>query len=179
MTTRRGTEAATTRRSNGQVDPDAVNALLAGAEPIDAAPMPHRQAATTQRKPERFPLVTSAALDTADYTPRWIIDDILAAGSPAVDGGLFKTGKTLIAVDGSISVASGTPFLGRFEVSEPLSVVYFSGEGGPSVAQEYARRIAGSKGLALADVTNLFLLRKLVDWRRRSQKCRDRTAGVA
>jgi hypothetical protein len=54
---------------------------------------------------------------------------------------------TLIAEGGAISAVSGTPFLGRFAMPEPISVVYFSGEGGPSVAQEYGRRIAESKGL--------------------------------
>ena len=34
-------------------------------------------------------------------------------------------------------------------------MVYFTGEGGPAVAQEYGRRIAASKGIALADVTQL------------------------
>ena len=113
--TRTGREAA--KRSNGQADTDAVNRLLAAAvdqddneprpPPIDR---PQRQTPSTQRKPDRFPLVTSAALDSADYTPRWIIDDTLAAGSPAVAGGTFKIGKTLIATDGGVSVASGTPF---------------------------------------------------------------------
>jgi hypothetical protein len=132
--------------------------VVIDAPPMDAPPSsngkPKRQTAAPPKK-DRFPLVTSAALDSADYTPRWLINDMLAAGSPAVDGGLFKTGKTLIAMDGAISVASGLPFLGRFAVPEPLSAVYFIGEGGPSVTQEYGRRIARSKGLRLADVTNL------------------------
>jgi hypothetical protein len=104
---------------------------------------------------DRFPLVSSKSLDSENYTVRPIIDEMLFAGSPAVDGGLFKTGKTLVAIDGAISIASGRPFLGRFAVPEPLSVVYFSGEGGPAIAQEYGRRIAASKGLALSDVANL------------------------
>ena len=104
---------------------------------------------------DRFPLVSCAALNSGDYTPQWIIDDILAAGSPAVAGGMFKTLKSLIVTDAAISIASGTRFMGRFPVGEPLSVVYFTGEGGPSVQQDYGRRTAESKGLSLGDVSTL------------------------
>ena len=105
---------------------------------------------------DRFPLVTCEALDVADYTPRPIITDCLYANHPAVNGGMFKTGKTLLAVDGAISIASGRPFLNKFTVAAPLGVIYFSGEGGPSMIQEYGRRIAKSKGFEqLADVENL------------------------
>ena len=107
------------------------------------------------KEKDRFPLVTCAALDQADYTPRAIITDCLYAGHPAIDGGMFKTGKTLVAIDGAISIPSGRPFLNTFTIPEPMGVVYFSGEGGPSMVQEYARRVADSKGLRLADVSNL------------------------
>ena len=104
---------------------------------------------------DRFPLVTCAALDAEDYTPRPIITGCLYANHPAVPGGMFKTGKTLISMDGGISIASGRLFLNAFTVPASMTVVYFSGEGGPSMIQEYGRRIAASKGLQLADVPNL------------------------
>ena len=103
----------------------------------------------------RFPLVSSSTLDSADYTASPIITETLFAGSPAVIGGMFKTGKTLLATDVAISIATGRPFLGAWTVPEPRDVIYFTGEGGPSVAQEYGRRIAASKGLFLNDVANL------------------------
>jgi hypothetical protein len=110
--------------------------------------------ATGERK-ERFPLVTCATLDAEDYTPRPIITDCLYAGHPAIIGGMFKTLKTLTSVDAAISIASGRPFLNHFTVPEPLRVVYFTGEGGPSMMQEYGRRVAASKGLRLSDVQDL------------------------
>lgn len=113
------------------------------------------KAASGGEAKERFPLVTCQALDAADYTPRPIITDCLYAEHPAYDGGMFKTCKTLLAADAAISVATGRPFLNTFTVPEPMSVVYFSGEGGPSMTQEYGRRIAASKGLRLGDVYNL------------------------
>jgi hypothetical protein len=103
----------------------------------------------------RFPLLSSAALDSADCTARPIVTEALFAGSPAVIGGMFKTGKTLLGIDAAISIATGRMFLGAYTVPEPRGVVYFTGEGGPAVAQEYGRRIAAAKGIALADVTGL------------------------
>jgi hypothetical protein len=114
------------------------------------------QATAGDAKEDRFPLITCAALDAEDYTPQPIITDCLYVGHPAVAGGMFKTLKTLVVIDGAISIASGRPFLNMFTVSEPLGVVYFSGEGGPSMVQEYARRVAYSKGFdRLADVQKL------------------------
>jgi hypothetical protein len=104
---------------------------------------------------ERFSLVTSAALDGGDYTPRPIITDCMYAGHPMIDGGMFKTLKTLLAVDATISISSGHPFLNCYSIPEPMVVVYFTGEGGPSMAQDYGRRVAAAKGLGLADVRNL------------------------
>jgi hypothetical protein len=117
---------------------------------------------------ERFPLLSSAALDSEDCTASPIITEALFAGSPAVIGGMFKTGKTLLGIDAAISIATGRMFLGAFTVPEPRVVVYFTGEGGPAVAQEYGRRIAASKGIALADVTQLhwcFTVPRLEDLR--------------
>ena len=131
--------------------------------------------AEAKAQPDRFKLVTSAALDTADYTPRWIITDTLAAGSPGQIAGLFKVCKTLLAMDAAISAATGRPFLNHFTVTAPLSVAYFSGEGGPSVAQEYARRIARAKGLELRDVPNLawyFSVPRMEDLRDLDALCR-------
>lgn len=107
------------------------------------------------KKKDRFPLVTCAVLDGQDYTPRAIIDDVLYAESPAVIGGIFKVCKSLLAIDAALSIATGRQFLGHFPVSDPLSVLYFTGEGGPSVAQEYGRRIAEARGCRLSDASNL------------------------
>lgn len=103
----------------------------------------------------RFELISSVALDAEDYTPRPIVTEALFAGVPAVIGAPFKTCKSLIAFDAAISGATGRPWLGAFTVPTPLTVVYFSGEGGACVAQEYGRRIAKSKGISLADATQL------------------------
>jgi hypothetical protein len=114
-----------------------------------------REKDKADRPKERFPLVTSAQLAATDYTARPIITDCLYAGHPAFIGGMYKTLKTLIAIDGAMSIATGRPFLNTFTVNEPLGVIYFSGEGGPSIIKEYGERIAASKGLRLEEVGNI------------------------
>lgn len=159
-----------------------VNAELSAAGDGDGEPPPEiwahpaepprraetKPAVKAEPKKERFPLVTSAALDQADYTASPIITEVLFAGSPEVIGAPFKTCKTLAGVDAAVSIATGRMFFGAWTVPEPRGVVYFTGEGGPAVAQEYGRRIAASKGITLADATNLrwcFTVPRLEDQR--------------
>ena len=70
-------------------------------------------------KAARFPIISSKALDSQDYTSSPIITEALFAGSPAVIGGMFKSTKTLTGVDAAISIATGRMFLGAWTVPEP------------------------------------------------------------
>ncbi len=159
MTRVNGREAPKTHGSNGQFDADELAAY--GIEPGPAADRgdswesPLVEPAIDTPKKERFPLVSSEALDSEDYTPSPIITEVLFAGSPAVIGGIYKACKTLLAIAAAIAIATGRLFLRSYTVPTPRVVVYFTGEGGPAVAQEYGRRIAASMGIELADATQL------------------------
>jgi hypothetical protein len=86
----------------------------------------------------------------ADERPEWVIQDMLAAGLPAILGGPMKTLKTGVAIELGVSAASGLPFLGveRFSIPRRRRVAIFSGENGGFILHETALRIARSKGLA-------------------------------
>ncbi len=86
-----------------------------------------------------------------------MIPGILAAGQPGGIFGAFKTLKTSLAADLLISLASGTPFLGRFAVPEPGRVVFLSGESGLAALRSTARRICAERGLALESLENLVI----------------------
>ncbi len=107
------------------------------------------------KRERRLVSISSAELAADTYMPDPIITSALYADVPAVIGALYKTCKSLVAIDGALSIATGRPFLNCWTVPAPRGVIYFSGEGGKTVARDYGERIAASKGITLADATNL------------------------
>jgi hypothetical protein len=110
-----------------------------------------KHAATATRR-----LITSKELDSTTYELDYLIKDTLVAKQPCLLGGAKKALKTSIAIDMAISLATTTPFLGRFSIKRPCKVVVLSGESGIATLQETARRICESKDVRLADIENLF-----------------------
>lgn len=86
-------------------------------------------------------------LRLAHVTPRmtsgWLVQDLWASQAVGCIGGNPKEGKTWIALDLAVSVASGTPCLGRFPVRERGPVLYFAAEDSPEDIRD--------RGCALAD----------------------------
>ena len=78
----------------------------------------------------RFQFLSAAQLNSDEHTTRYLIPGILAAAQPGGIYGPFKSLKTSLAADLAISLASGTPFLGRFPVTEPGRVLFLAGENG-------------------------------------------------
>ena len=91
--------------------------------------------------------VDSQSFFTAKYCIDWHIKNVLVQGQPAILGGAKKVLKTNMLVDMAISVASGTPFLGHFPVSNRSAVGLISGESGEATIQETAKRISLAKGI--------------------------------
>jgi len=131
---------------NGSDDPGALLAeLTASLESI-----------ADGQQAERFPRMTCAELDAATLEVRYLVDGLLVADQPGIIAGPKKALKTSIVIDLSLSLASGTPFLGAFSVPESIRVGLMSGESGQATIQETARRISVSKGFALGDVDGLW-----------------------
>lgn len=87
-----------------------------------------------------------------DIQHTYIVDDILVEGECCLIGGASKTLKTSIGLDLAISIASGSSFLGRFEVLEKRNVFVISGESGALTLMNTMGAIAESKGLTPADI---------------------------
>ncbi len=115
------------------------------------------QATNTRAPAKRFRLLTAAQLNAGQYETRSLIPGVLTAGQPGGIFGAFKSLKTSIAADLLISLASGTPFLGRFPVPEPGRVLFLSGESGLAALQSIARRICAERGLSLDSLDNFKL----------------------
>ncbi len=104
---------------------------------------------------EEFPVMTSAELDAADLRTEYLIDGIFAKGQPCIIAASKKSLKTTIAIEMTLSLASGNKFLNKFYVPRPVRVALMSGESGDAVIQETARRIAKSKPwINLSDYEN-------------------------
>jgi len=103
---------------------------------------------------KKFRLVTAAQLNSGQHEIRYLIPGVLAAGQLGGIFGPFKTLKTSLACDLMISLASGTPFLGRFPVSQPGRVLFLSGESGLPALKSMAQRICAERGLSLDTLEN-------------------------
>jgi len=127
--------------------------------------------------------LTSAALEQLDARHRWLIKHVLVRDQPVLLGGPKKSLKTSVMLDAAISLGSGRPFLGKFEVPEKVRVAVLSGESGQITIRETALRIAKAKGVQLAacDVLWGFDLPRLgveADLQMLSAALRDNQIGV-
>lgn len=82
----------------------------------------------------------------------WLIEDVVAAGQPFLVGGPMKCLKTSILTDMALSLASGKPFLGRFDVGDPAPVGLISGESGRSATWHCLRAIAEAREIDVRGV---------------------------
>jgi hypothetical protein len=99
-----------------------------------------------------YDLAELAAEVDAAGEPRWLLRGIFPAGDHAVLGAPDKAGKTWFCGDLAISVASGTKWLGIYEVETPGPVLLFVGEGGKRKIVRRMRAIATVRGQRIEDL---------------------------
>lgn len=90
--------------------------------------------AVAPRERKRLRLFTAEDL-LALPEPKWLIEGIIPAGSLAVLFGDSSAGKTFVALDWALSIASGTSWLGHAVRQGP--VVYVVAEGGRGLGIRY------------------------------------------
>ena len=120
--------------ANGQTTEEFVEQLARQAEKKDTEP------------PSWAKGISSADFDVEDIPIEWLVDKLLAANSPTVIGGRFKTLKTLIACDLVVSMSSGTKFLGKWKCKR-VKVGVWSGESGRLALQNAMRRVCKARGI--------------------------------
>jgi len=93
--------------------------------------------------------ITAAELAATRYKIEFHVRNILVAGQPQCIFGAKKSLKTSLMLDQAISVATSTPFLGRFAVDKPARVGVFSGESGMPTIQDTCLRICFARNVRL------------------------------
>jgi hypothetical protein len=109
-----------------------------------------------KRQRPDFGRLTSAELFGQDFTVKYLISDVLADQQHGVISGRFKSQKTHIAVAAAVSIATGCPFLGKFDVKAIKRVGMFCGEGGPAPLQRMGRAICRYMDVGTSSLDKLF-----------------------
>ncbi len=129
----------------------------------DAAALVGFEATTSRFKIRDFGM---AELEDADLAVEWLVRHVVTRGEPMIVGGPRKALKTSTLCDLAVSLATGSDFLGRFKVEQPVRVGMISAESGQRTIRETLRRVAVAKGWGLRFVERLrvaFDLPKLND----------------
>ncbi|MBV8313970.1 MAG: AAA family ATPase [Planctomycetaceae bacterium] len=100
---------------------------------------------------------TVGDMEAADLRPRWLVEKILVSSQPCIVGAPKKSMKTSVMIDLSVSLASGTPFLGQFVVPHPVRVLLLSGESGEWAIRDTYRRVCAARGLNRMDLEDMLL----------------------
>jgi hypothetical protein len=75
-----------------------------------------------------LPVVRASDIESLTCKPSWLIDQLWTHQAVGVIGGSPKSGKTWLALEIAVSVASGTSCLGRFAVLSPGLVLIYAAE---------------------------------------------------
>jgi hypothetical protein len=108
-----------------------------------------------------YPALTCAELMAAVFVVRFYVSRILAVGQPLVFAGPKKALKTTLLVALMLALATGTSFLGTFEVFAAIAVGMMTGESGLPTIQESIRRIAATMGIEPAGINNMIITDKV------------------
>ena len=98
------------------------------------------------------PYRTRPAAQLADPAAplRWLLTDLFLVGAAGILGGAPKPGKSFVALDLAVAVASGQPALGRFAVATPGPVLLLAAEDPPAVVVQRLAALATARAHVLA-----------------------------
>ena len=83
---------------------------------------------------------------------RWLVAGLWSEQAVGIVGGEPKCCKSFLALDLAVAVASGTPCLRRFAVSQPGRVLLFAAEDALHIVRRRLEGIAVAAGVLLADL---------------------------
>ena len=95
---------------------------------------------------EPLRVVAASEVQTDPARVGWLVEDLWSREGVGVIGGAPKCCKTWLGLDLAVSVAGGTPCLGRFAVPEPGPVLFYGAEDPPAQLRDRIRSIASARG---------------------------------
>ena len=97
-----------------------------------------------------LPVVRAADLAEPDETRRWLVEQLWTRSGVGIIGGAPKCCKSWLGLDLALSVASATPCLDTFAVTEPGGALLFLAEDAASVIRARLDGLCRHRGLDLA-----------------------------
>lgn len=99
-----------------------------------------------------FDVVRVAHLEPSKAQDDWLVEDLW--GWPAVGfiGGIPKSGKTFLALELAVAVASGKPALGRFLVHKPGKVLIYAAEDDATAIRSRVQGLCQARRLDFDDL---------------------------
>jgi AAA domain len=101
---------------------------------------------------QMLPVVRVGELPSEELAERWLVEELWCAQAVGVIGGAPKCAKTWLGLDMALSVATGTPCLGKYAVPEPGPVLVYLAEDALRVVRERVEGMARHRGLDLDQV---------------------------
>lgn len=96
-----------------------------------------------------LPVVRLGRVTTEPNRQRWLIQGLWAETAVGCIGGTPKSGKTWLALEMAMAVASGTPCLGQFPVPKRGTVLMYAAEDPAQAMKHRAMELAKARGLDL------------------------------
>ena len=98
----------------------------------------------------------------ADEGTQWLIEGLWTEEAVGIVSGQPKLGKTWLALDLALSVATGTPALGRYQVPRPGPVLLFAAEDPPKALRTRLEGLCSRRNLEIENIpVNLILTSSL------------------
>jgi hypothetical protein len=106
-----------------------------------------------------FTVCRAAKLDKLlpKTTSPWLIESLWADSAVGILGGEPKCGKSFLALEIALAVASGSSCLGRFVIPRPGPVLFFAAEDSTAIVHQRVHAIARARRIEIAALDLFFL----------------------
>lgn len=99
-----------------------------------------------------LPTSPACELDVRPEQHCWLVEDLWADEAVGIIGGEPKSGKSFLALDMAVAVASGTPCLRRYAVKRPGRVLLYAAEDALHVVRTRLDGICHTAGVSLSSI---------------------------